>query len=346
MGWSSFSAWRGAGRMLLGSHLRGIAPPLAAGVLGGACGHPAEHLRGVASRGPDAQGARDAGCEPCPPALGPRGGTLAHLTFAVVGDTRPPVEDDTADYPVAVIDGIYDRIEALAPQPAFVVATGDYLFASPRGREGAPQLDLYLAARRRYSGAFFPAMGNHECTGFTVSNCGPGTAEGVTENYSAFLAKLLGPIHQPDPYYEIDVDSTERSWTAKFLFVAANAWSSAQAAWLERALERTTTYTFVVRHEPARAVTAPGVLPSESILARHPYTLVIVGHTHTYERSGPRELLVGNGGAPLDRPVPFGFARIDRRDDGAIAVDMIDAASGRLDPAFRFALWPDGSPAP
>ena len=60
-----------------------------------------------------------------------------------------------------------------------------------------------------------------------------------------------------------------------------------------------TTYTFIMRHEAASANTAPGVTPSETIMAKYPYTLAIVGHTHDYEKSGAKEVIFGNEGAPL-----------------------------------------------
>jgi hypothetical protein len=273
------------------------------------------------------------------------GGALSKLLFACVGDTRPPSEDDTAAYPTNIITRIFGGIEATAPHPSFVVATGDYVFASngPKGQAGA-QLDLYLQARTSFRGPHFPALGNHECTGATSSNCGPEGGDGITTNFAAFMAKLLAPVQQSAPYYVVRVDGTGGSWTAKLVFIAANAWSSTQGAWLEATLAQTTTYTFVIRHEPATATTAPGVLPSEAIMARHPYTLAIVGHTHTYRypASNAREVLVGNGGAPLASK-DYGFALFEQRDDGAIAVDMIDWRTGEADPAFHFAMRADGT---
>ena len=44
-------------------------------------------------------------------------------------------------------------------------------------------LDLYLAARQPYPNVQFPAMGNHECTGATASNCG--TAEAIIGEWNA-----------------------------------------------------------------------------------------------------------------------------------------------------------------
>src|SRR5580704_13795662 len=180
-------------------------------------------------------------------------------------------------------------------------------------------------------------MGNHECTGLTSSNCGSGNPDGVTHDYAAFVSKLLGPIAQPNPYFEIDIRSAAGVWDAKFVFVAANAWTSAQGTWLERSMSRPTTYTFVVRHEPAAAVSAPGVAPSEAVMARYPYTLAIVGHNHTYARSAAREVTVGNGGAPLSGAKDYGFAVASQQADGSIAVDMVDYASGLTDAGFHFA---------
>jgi hypothetical protein len=298
----------------------------------------------------------DAGGDPVIGQLGVDGGTLSRLLFAVVGDTRPATPDDTLGYPTQVITAIYADLRALRPRPALVVSTGDYMFASTASRQSesqaGPQLDIYMQARSRFPGAFFPAMGNHECTGATSSNCGPAASSGVTANYAAFLRQMLAPIQKSDPYYAIDIDAAEagrdagRAWTAKFVFVAANAWSSAQESWLETTLGRPSTYTFVVRHEPASATTAPGVIPSEQIMARHPYTLAIVGHSHTYahERETPREVLIGNGGAPLTSK-DYGYGIFSQRADGAIVVDMIHWKTGEADSSFHFAVGADGSPA-
>jgi hypothetical protein len=266
----------------------------------------------------------------------------------VVGDSRPATIDDTAGYPSDVVSRIYGDVQALSPRPPFVVSTGDYLFASEPapGEPGqaGPQLDVYLQARSRFTGQLLPAMGNHECTGATASNCGPGASSGVTANYREFLSKLLAPLGVALPYFAVDMAAPDRAWTAKFVFVAANAWSSAQADWLDTTLARPTTYTFVVRHEPASASAAPGVLPSEAILAKRPYTLAIVGHSHTYAHTAdaPREVLVGNGGAPLTSKT-YGFALFAQRADGAVTVDMLDWQTVAPDPSFHFAVSAQGA---
>jgi hypothetical protein len=273
------------------------------------------------------------------------GGSLSRLYFAVVGDTRPANEDDTGGYPTAIITQIYQSMQALSPQPTFAIATGDYQFANPAGTQGATQLDLYLGARGKYSGTVFPTMGNHECTGLTNSNCGQGNPDGITNNFTAFQQKMLAPVGQTDPNYEIDVDAADGSWTAKLLFVAGNYWNQDKANWLDKAMSRATTYTFLVRHESLSASTAPAVGPAENIMANHPYTLSITGHTHTYQHSGAREIIVGNGGAPLSGGADYGFAMLSQQADGSIAVDMIDYSTGLADPSFHFAVKPDGSSA-
>jgi len=168
-------------------------------------------------------------------AIGPDGGDLSRLLFAVVGDTRPATVDDTSGYPAAIVATIFAGIAALRPSPPMVVSTGDYVFASASRAsaisQAAPQFDIYLQARARFAGALFPAMGNHECTGSTTSNCGSGNANGTTSNYTAFMSKLLAPIQKTLPYYVININAVDNSWTSKFVFIAANAWDSTQSSW-------------------------------------------------------------------------------------------------------------------
>ncbi|MFO0723617.1 MAG: metallophosphoesterase [Myxococcota bacterium] len=295
--------------------------------------------------------APDAGTGPLPDAgffdgdggIGPNGGSVSELRFAIVGDTRPPIPDDTRGYPTAVITQIWQDVQAEAP--LFAISTGDYMFAGTRGNQGAAQLDLYLGARAAYRGLLFPALGNHECTGGTASNCGPGSANGVTRNYQAFLDKMLAPIGKTLPYFVIHVNAADQSWTAKLVFIAANAWNSDQGAWLETAMAEPTTYTFVVRHEPHSATTAPGVPPSDAVIARHPYTMLLVGHTHTLYGSIPdKEYITGNGGAPLSGSVNYGYVIVARQPDGTIRFDAHDYSTRAV---FRsFHVNPDGTAAP
>ncbi len=294
--------------------------------------------------GTDGGGLFDAGTGPITGQVGPNGGTVSRLFFTVIGDTRPASIDDTAGYPTAIIDQLYTDISSISPVPLFSLSTGDYQFSSTGGGQAGPQMDLYMAARSKFPGQFFPTMGNHECTGATASNCGPGNQDGTTDNYNQFLAKMLGPLSQSQPYYSININASDGSWTAKFVFVAANAWDSGQASWLTGVMGQATTYTFVVRHESSYASTAPGVTPSDQIINAAPYTLLIVGHSHTYEHSSTKEVLFGNGGAPLAGSANYGYGVFLQRSDGAIQVDAMDYQSNQPDPSFRFAVKPDGSP--
>jgi Calcineurin-like phosphoesterase len=275
--------------------------------------------------------------------IGGSGGTVSRLYFTAVGDTRPANEDDTSAYPTAIIDQIYSDITALNPQPLFSISTGDYQFANPSGTQSAPQLDLYLAARAKFPGVFFPALGNHECTGATASNCGSGNTDGVTSNYTNFLSMLLAPIKQTSPYYSISINAIGGSWTSKFVFIAANAWDSGQSTWLSGVMAQATTYTFVIRHESTGTSGPPGVSPSDTIIDGYPYTLLVVGHTHTYEHPSTKEVLFGNGGAPLTGSNDYGYGLFSQRSDGAIVVDAIDYQSGAADASFHFVVTPTGT---
>ncbi|MFI5302080.1 MAG: hypothetical protein ACHREM_28650 [Polyangiales bacterium] len=274
------------------------------------------------------------------------GGTVDDLVFAIIGDTRPPVIDDTAGYPVATITSVFSRVAATSPAPLFGVTTGDYQFSRATGSQAPTQIGKYLAA---LDGAFtpgsfllYPAMGNHECTGATNSNCGPEGKDGTTNNYTAFHDLLLSRIDQPLPYYRVDLAARDATWTAKLVFVAANYWGPSQASWLDAQLSDATTYTFVVRHESSTATTAPGVTPSEKIIKAHPLTMEIVGHEHSFGRVSQQEILVGNGGAPLTGSAYYGFALAQRKSDGTIQFDMINASTGAVDPSFGFAVKADG----
>ena len=262
--------------------------------------------------------------------------TADELRFAVVGDTRPPNIDDISGYPTAIITKIYQDVQAESPAVPFVVSTGDYMFASTYGTEQTSQLNLYMGARASYHGMQYPAMGNHECTGATASNCGQGAADGITKNMTAFMTTMLQPLGVNTPYYTETVTATDNSWNAKFVFVACNAWSPTQAAWLADALTPTTTYTFVVRHEGDSSLSQTPCAASQSIIAAHPVTLKIVGHTHTYAHyASSKEIIVGNGGAPLTSGNNYGYVVITRQASGNLLVQAKDYQTGALLDTFQ-----------
>ena len=116
---------------------------------------------------------------------------------------------------------------------------------------------------------------------------------------------------------------------------AANAWDTAQNTWLESTLAVPTTYTFVVRHEASDATPPlpPGVAGVDALLAKYPYTLLIVGHTHDYGHysDAPQVLVIGNGGAPLSSSsYDYGYGLLSQRCDGAIASVRITGGDAEL----------------
>jgi hypothetical protein len=249
----------------------------------------------------------------------------------------------------------------------FAVGSGDYAFSSTAAGSAVPQYTSYMTARKSFSGTFLPTMGNHECNGFTDSNCPVGSFTGMTQDYvNTILTPSTG---QASPYFSALYTATDGSWTAKFIFVAANAWSTAQQSWLQSTLAVATTYTFIVRHEPFNDARAPGVTPSESLMgsafSAGKLTLSITGHTHLVQLPGGTqpygdsfgstqayEMIVGVGGAPLDAGSYYGFGVATRRaSDGAIVIQMYESANSSAqaitpnvaDPKFRFAVNANGS---
>ncbi len=302
---------------------------------------------------PTSCGESDAGVAPVdagpPPTgnVGPSGGTVSSLFFAVLGDSRPAVETDTTSgYPTTIVQQLYTDLEALSPHPEFALVTGDYCFAGPHGPGAHAQMGLYLGARAAYSGTVFFAMGNHECTGQTSSNCGASGADGLTNNYRSFLSDMLAPIGQTAPYYQLRIDATDGRWTSKVIFAAPNAWDATQDAWLRNALTTPTTYTFVVYHEPADTSSGPpGLAPINAILAASSVTLRITGHSHTYyHRRGTNEVTIGLGGAPPAGSYDYGYLTVQQLGSGDIEVRELDYMGGTLNDTFR--VHPDGSSAP
>lgn len=304
-------------------------------------GDPASVLHGQGS--PDTFRFAPSGV-PTAELIGNHGGVLRELRFAVVGDTRPQHKDDTAGYPTTVIRRIFSDLAARSGDAPFAISTGDYAFASPWGYEAPRQYSIYMSARALFPNPVFPAMGNHECTGYTRSNCGAENVDGTPAMYRDYLSTFLGPLGKTTPYYAISVDALDGTWTSKLVFIAANAWDNAQEKWLTREMAKPTTYTFVVRHEPAAADTAPGVRPSERIMAQNPYTLAFVGHEHAVRHMpGSREVTVGNGGAPLQGG-DYGYVLVARRpSDGAIQVDSYNYETNAADASFHFAVTAEGA---
>jgi hypothetical protein len=295
---------------------------------------------------------------------------MDRLAFGAFGDVRPANPNDTASYPDAILSAVFAGLQA--QRVSIAVDSGDHCFQSTTA-SGSHCHDQFVGhfmaeMRAHYTGRLFPTMGNHEgcaMNAATAGNCATWTS-GLVRDY---LVDVVYPTTgQLSPYYSVVLHGP---WgTAKFLHIAANAWTSEESAWLDASLTVATTYTFAVRHEPSSETRAPGVAPSESMLAPHfgrgTLTLSITGHTHLVQLPGGTkpyggrygatkayEVIIGNGGAPLDAGSYYGYAILRRRaGDGAIVVQAYEAveADGVTplrdveDPNFRFAVNANGTP--
>jgi hypothetical protein len=266
---------------------------------------------------------------------------LSSLSFAITGGTHPPLENSVAGYPVSVITQIWQDIQA-SPQPAFAIGTGNYMFSydSTTGTATA-QLDDYLTARNAYSKTFYPAMGQEECDGTTTDNC-TSTSGIALYNYDAFVQLMLQPVSQTQPYYTINFAGTNNAWTAKFVFVACNAWSTTQASWLSTALSQATTYTFVVwganlTDTQNPCLTGTGSDNFTTILNSYPYSLLISGGTGgTYQYNAPQnEVVVSNGGEPLTNNIDYGYVIAQQQTNGQIVFVEYDYLTNVAQAAFE-----------
>lgn len=264
-------------------------------------------------------GLPDAGPPPMGGTVGPNGGTVDRFAFVAFGDVRPQQLNDDSNYPVAVITQIMQRAHATPAE--FAVATGDYMFASTASSVSA-QVQRLLGAEQSFPKPIFHALGNHECTGGTASNCPNGTE---TYNVRAFMMQLV-PFAQK-PYFTFDLQT--QLGTAKFVFVAANAWDSTQQSWLETQLARSTQYTIILRHEPPGNLEAPGAAPSDAVIAAHPYTLALYGHSHEYRRINYQSVISGNAGAPISFGT-YGFLYVVQRTDGNVQIEEHRSDTGQL----------------
>ncbi|NOZ87270.1 MAG: hypothetical protein GXP49_13585 [Deltaproteobacteria bacterium] len=266
--------------------------------------------------------------------IGPDGGSVDRLRFVAFGDVRPPAIDQDDAYPSHVVNQIFRQLAVRNPQ--FVIGVGDWVFASDYNH-AKTQMQFLLDAEKPYAHFVFHIMGNHECNGWTDSNCPEGDETGQVRAYYELLWNF-----STKPYFRFDVQTSFGD--AKFVITAPNAWNSAQEDWLRRTLNDPTPYTFILRHEPPDATRAPGVGPSETIIKSHKdNTLIIYGHVHHYEHLSTNEVISGNGGAPLSGPDSghfFGYLLVEQLFDGNIQVSEYKEGSDEL--KDRFVLGPNG----
>ena len=308
------------------------------GVLVSACGG-----HGPQAAGPgDGTGSGGNGVELGPPhgTVDPtgKGGDVNLLSFTAFGDVRPALPDEDFAYPNDVVTSVMKGMAALAPE--FAIGTGDYMFVEYLPSSASGQLQALLAAEKSFSGPIFHGLGNHECQSFTDVNC-PNLNEST--NITTFMSTLVP--WTPVPWFSFVVHTALGD--AKFVFVAVNAWTDAQAAWLEETLAQPTRYTFVVRHHPTpdagSASSAAGVAGSDAILSKHPVTLFLFGHVHEYAHLTANAVISGNAGAPLDSG-HYGYLGVVQRSDGNVAVTEYDASTNM--PTDTWAVTPEGTAAP
>lgn len=255
-----------------------------------------------------------------PSGVGPQGGAVDKLFFAVTGDTRPKGCDQTQSYPADVITSIANGINAVGAQ--FTVDLGDHMNVCKHDQSIADaQMNMYMKAISNFSGTWFMTMGNHEC--FSGGNCSG--AYGSDYNFTSFM-NALSPVSQ-SPYYSVDVQT--RFGLATFVIIADDAWDGTQSSWLDSTLtraDRLAKYVFPVRHHPV-AGRKGNNLDAIATIERHHYSLILAGHDHLYHHDpnsthGGRDVVVGLGGASL---YDTGFGTVGQQDDGSLRFQLYDA---------------------
>lgn len=257
-----------------------------------------------------------------PPAgsVGPAGGSVERLWFAVTGDTRPPECDATNDYPRAAIGRIAASMRALEVQ--FALDLGDHMYVCNRSAaEAREQMGLYLSAIAAGPTTWFMTLGNHECG--TWGRAGPGCFDPAADaNFGAYMAALGRPL----PYYAVDIGTG--LGLARLVVVADDAWDAAQADWLERTLadaDARAHTTLVARHHPMTGARA-GRPEIVAAIERHRAALLLSAHLHTYAHGGDhggRAVVMGLGGAPSR--MPPGFATVLQNGDGSLTFTLRSA---------------------
>jgi hypothetical protein len=250
-------------------------------------------------------------------AIGPMGGTVDRFRFGMFGDVRPPNQDQTAMYPTAVINSVLSGMQGLNVQ--FAVASGDYMFAST-GTIASTQVQMLLDAERSLGVPIFHALGNHECTGATATNCPNGTETGNIQVFHSMLAPAYSGV-----YYDWYIHTSMGD--AHFIATAPNAWNPTQQSWLTAALAQPAQYIFVIAHEPPSAPPGPGSVAIEDAIAASPQgvTLRLYGHTHSYRHLTNNSVISGNAGAPLaGTGGTYGFVTVEQQADGNVQVSAWD----------------------
>jgi hypothetical protein len=266
--------------------------------------------------------------------VGPTGGTVDRLFFGFTGDTRPDSCGTT--YPTAIITNIFSQMKTAGVQ--FAVDQGDHMFNCGSDFSAArDQMNLYVNAAGNLGKTVFLTMGNHECTNESQMLCST-YPYATNPNYTAFM-DALKPI-SPKPFYRFDINTN--SGLAVFLVVADDTWNAEQQTWLTTNLtdaDAHAKYTFVTKHHPDGNTDHAEFQQIYDLVRAHKYTLFLTGHSHLYKRqkSDPRALVIGIGGAPLAGTSFNGFGTVLQGTDDRIYVEVIDQATGNVMDKFDVA---------
>lgn len=237
--------------------------------------------------------------------------TVDAMHFAVLGDCRPAdYVNDAAQvasvYPTSIIKQIFGEIAGRDPQ--FALFSGDvvYTFNPPDGSSAAAQIDQFLQGRNLLDRPFAPALGNHEDT------------DGV--DVTVWKQKF----NQPLIYYGFTVHTAQGD--ARFTVADDTYWDSSQLDWIAGELASSARYHIVLKHQPTNSRDNDEAA-FNTIISQHPPTLILAGHSHTYDRPKTNELVLGTAGAPLVQGAQYGYAMVDQLSSGKLQVTVYSAAS-------------------
>lgn len=246
---------------------------------------------------------------PAPP---PRWRAAREWKILAFGDVRPDCARDSY-----ALEGmqVAAAVRELAPTMDLVLGTGDYLCARPwEAAKARTQMGMLKALLPPASASVLYALGNHE------------------EGHGALLAETLAatPAGRRDFYGELRV-----------VWLPSDRAKSLTPARLEGLLEDAPGRLIVVRHEPWGACgTSNDAWIRNRVRAARP-SLVVHGHIHTVALPGdeleecgrritlgPREVVMGNGGAPGFAPRWAGYGVITLPVAGPPVVRAYDALGG------------------
>jgi len=240
--------------------------------------------------------------------------TLDALHFAVLGDCRPATDQNNAAqaaaaYPTAIIKKIFGQIAARDPQ--FALFSGDvvYTYNPPDSSSAAAQIDQFLQGRNLLDRPFVPALGNHEDT------------DGI--NLPVWKQKF----NQPLVYYGFTIHTPHGD--VRFTVADDTYWNDQQLDWIDSELSSSARYHILLKHQPSDSRDNDETR-FKSIISQHRPTLILTGHSHTYDRPHTNELVLGTAGAPLVQGAQYGYAMVDQLASGDFQVTVYSSSSNAV----------------